>query len=125
MVYFLSEKNRTQSVNVSVNVFQSEKGFLQFGVPQGSVLGLVLFTMYTQPLVHVMRKFNIHYQLYAKYSQLYGSIFPNKLPDLINRFEHCTAEVKTCMKISHFLCIFLFCSHGVFLGAKSVNLQLR
>ena len=36
-------KNRTQSVKVSG--FQSEKGFLQFGVPQGFVLGPVLFTM--------------------------------------------------------------------------------
>ena len=47
-------KNRTQSVKVSG--FQSEKGFLQFGVPQGSVLGPVLFTTYTQPLVYIMRK---------------------------------------------------------------------
>ena len=48
-------KNRTQSVKVSG--IQSEKGFLQFGVraPQGSVLGPVLFTMYTQPLVHIMK----------------------------------------------------------------------
>ena len=42
----------------TVSGFQSEKEFLQFGVPQASVLGLVLFTMYTQPLVHIMRKFN-------------------------------------------------------------------
>ena len=40
-------KNRTQSVKVSG--FQSEKWFLQFGVPQGFVLGPVLFTMYIQP----------------------------------------------------------------------------
>ena len=32
-------------------------------VSQGSVLGPVLFTMYTQPLVHIMRKFNIRFHL--------------------------------------------------------------
>ena len=91
-------KNRTQSVKVSG--FQSEKGFLQFGVPQGSVLGPVLFTMYTQPFVHIMRKFNILYHLYADDTQLYGSVYPNELPDLINRFEHCIAEVKAWMKVN-------------------------
>ena len=91
-------KNRTQSVKVSG--FQSEKGFLQFGVPQGSVLGPVLFTMYTQPLVHIMRKFNILYHLYADDTQLYGSVYPNELPDLIDRFEHCIAEVKAWMKVN-------------------------
>ena len=91
-------KNRTQSVKVSG--FQSEKGFLQFGVPQGSVLGPVLFTMYTQPLVHIMRKFNILYHLYADDTQLYVSVYPNELPDLINRFEHCIAEVKAWMKVN-------------------------
>ena len=57
-----------------------------------------MFTMYTQPLVHIMRKFNILYHLYADYTQLYGSVYPNKLPDLINRFEHRIAEVKAWMK---------------------------
>ena len=93
-------KNRTQSVKVSG--FQSGKGFLQvhFGVPQGSVLGPVLFTMYAQPLVHIMGKFTIPYHLYADDTQLFGSVYPNELPDLINRFEHCVAEVKAWMKVN-------------------------
>ena len=89
---------RTQSVKVSG--FQSEKGFLQFGVPQGSVLSPALFTMYTQPLVHIMKKINILYHLYADDTQLYGSVYPNKLHDLINRFEHGIAEVKAWMKVN-------------------------
>ena len=32
--------------------------------------------------------------------QLYVSVYPNELPDLINRFEHCVAEVKTWMKVN-------------------------
>ena len=78
-------KNRTRPVKVSG--FQSEKGFLRFGVPQGSVLGPILFTMYSQPLIHIKRKFNIHYHLYAGDTQLYGSVYPNELPDLIIRFN--------------------------------------
>ena len=56
--------------------------------------------MYTQPLVHIMRKFNILYHLYADDTQLYWSVYPNELPDLINRFEHCIAEVKAWMKVN-------------------------
>ena len=91
-------KNGTQSVKVSG--FQSEKGLPQFGVPRDSVLGPVLFTMYTQPLVRIIRKFNIRYHLHADDTQLYGSVYPNELPYLINRFEHCIAEVKAWMKVN-------------------------
>ena len=46
--------NRTQSV--LVNDVQSAPSTLKYGVPQGSVLGLILFTMYTQPLGSVIQQ---------------------------------------------------------------------
>ena len=92
-MWFSYLKNTTQSVNVSG--FQSEKVFLQFDVPQDSVLGPVLCAMHTQPLVHIMRKFNIHYDLYADDTQLNGPGYPSELTDLINRYEHCKAEIKS------------------------------
>ena len=76
--------------------FQSEKGSLQFGALQGSVL----FTLYIQPFVHIMTIFSIHYHPQAEFTQLNGSFYPNELPVLINRFEHCIAEVKTWMKVN-------------------------
>ena len=48
--------NRTQFVNI--NESYSSKCVLSVGVPQGSVLGPVLYLMYTSPLHDVIESYN-------------------------------------------------------------------
>ena len=60
---------RTQSV--VFNGKTSSTLALPFGVPQGSVLGPVLFTAYTTPLADVAAAHSIHLHLYADDTQLY------------------------------------------------------
>ena len=40
------------------------------------------------------------YCLLSPVCRRYGSVFPNELCDLINRFKHCIAEIKTWMKVN-------------------------
>ena len=62
--------NRTQSVRVN-GTFSDSKS-LKFGVPQGSVLGPILFNIYTLPLGDILRKHDIPYHFYADDSQEYA-----------------------------------------------------
>ena len=61
------------------------------------MLGPVLFTLYTQPLVREISKFDLMYHFYADDTQLYGSCDVNDLDGLITRTENCIAAVKTWM----------------------------
>ena len=60
---------------------------LKFGVPQGSDLGPVIFTIYTQPLVSIFKKYNIQYHLFADDTQLYIFGDVANIPDLSKRMS--------------------------------------
>ena len=52
----------------------SSEADLKFGVPQGSVLGPLLFTLYTTALSSMISELAISRRLYADDSQLYVSL---------------------------------------------------
>ena len=61
--------NRYQFIQVSD--VQSNKTSLEYGVPQGSVLGPLLFTMYVSPLVSLVQNHNIQCHMNADDTQIY------------------------------------------------------
>jgi hypothetical protein len=90
-------RDRTQYVRCG-SKSRSAPTKVRFGVPQGSVLGPILFLLYTASLIQLVQGHNLCPHLYADDTQVYGFGRPGTAEQLQNRTIDCIADVADWMK---------------------------
>ena len=91
-------KDRLQCI--VIDGVTSEPVNLKYGVPQGFVLGPILFTIYTSPIGEIARKYNFEIPIYADDTQL-SIYFKMKVPssqlETLMILQSCVSEIKCWM----------------------------
>ena len=91
-------RGRSQRVMVQGNLSQNLN--LDFGVPQGSCLGPLLFTIYASKLFDVIKAQLPTVHCYADDTQLYVSFSPNKSIgqfEAVTAIQHCVDDIRNWM----------------------------
>ena len=93
-------KDRSQAVEIGVPLSggsRSEYTKIQSGIPQGSVLGLILFIIYTVPIGDICRKHHVAFHLYTQIYLSFRPSIPSSKHECIAKIEKCIDEIGTMM----------------------------
>ena len=95
--FYLTE--RYQSVKIGSTLSDLQK--LLFGIPQGSVLGPLLFSLYTSPISTLICKHKgINFHFYADDTQLYVHLSHMNASVAVDKLNRCLQDVKEWMSAS-------------------------
>ena len=83
--------NRYSTVVLKNSV--SKSSAVAFGVPQGSILGPLLFILYTSDLPRIIHSFSFNSQMYADDSYIYTSFPKSELSVVMNNLSSCLTSV--------------------------------
>ena len=90
---YLSNRQQT----VVTGEYISPSSTIKFGVPQGSVLGPVLFSLYAQTLCTILVDYGFNYHVYADDSQLYKSVNISDVTSVTDSLSNCLTDVSKWM----------------------------
>ena len=93
--FYLTGRIQRVVIDDSVSVDQE----LDFGVPQGSVLGLRIYCVYTKPVSDIIQRHELSHHSYADDTQLYMTMdhSHNDWRDGLARIKLCASEIRERM----------------------------
>ena len=93
----------TQAIEIGVPLSGGSRSAfvpLKSSILQGSILGPILFTIYTVPIGDICRRHQVEFHLYANDTQIYLSFscsIPNSKHDCATRIKKCIDEISIWM----------------------------
>ena len=93
--YLQNRKNR-----VCISGEFSKEHILNFGLPQGSILGPRGYTMYIHPVGDILRRNNVSFHIYADDTQVYVAFDPRidgECERALNKLQICVRQIKSWM----------------------------
>ena len=93
---------RTQSVIIGDTT--SSPRSVDFGVPQGSILGPLLFSLYVAPLQDIVAAHRLDSKFYADDALLYIAINPNDYSPALDTLRNCIDDVMNWNTLNMLLC---------------------
>ena len=85
-------RGRNQVIKIGDS--KSDPHLLLSGVPQGSVAGPQIFTLYSSPIEDIVKRYPVSGMFYADDSQLYVSLNPTDISATLTELENCIKEIK-------------------------------
>ena len=89
-----------RSQSVTVNGTFSNSVPLVYGVPQGSVLGPILFNIYITPLANLIRSHQIPFHIYADDSQKYAIFDLKDYFQTVSKMESLASDIRVWFRVN-------------------------
>ena len=111
-----------RSFTVTIDNSQSKKCYIRIGVPQGSILGPVLFILYTKEIESIARKYGFKIHMFADDNQLYIEFNPlvHNMDDIERQIIHCLSDIKAWMTTNN-LCLNSNKTEAIIVKQKNVH----
>ena len=122
VINWLKSYLQQRSFFVAIGSHTSSPMSLNCGVPQGSILGPLLFNLYMLPLGQIIKNNSINYHSYADDTQLYLSMSPNDYAPLKSLY-HCIDQINNWMS-HNFLQLNTDKTEVIIFGKKEERLKI-